>query len=86
MAFKNAESDVEEFVQGGATDSEDMEFSDFEHSASRLPAAPVPNTDTRENLLAFAQPADREKLKLHRISEIHLLLDSCPVGIDGCES
>jgi hypothetical protein len=49
-------------------------------------AGPVPNADTRDNLLAFAQPADREKLKLHRISEIHLLLNSCPVGIDGCES
>ena len=47
-------------------------------------AAPVPNADTRENLLAFAQPADREMLKLHRISEIHLLFDSCPVGIDSC--
>ncbi len=58
-----------------------------ERNRSRSPTGcSGPNGYPRDCLLAFAHPADREKLKLHRISVIHLLLDSGPVGIDGCDS
>jgi hypothetical protein len=37
----------------------------------------------RRSLLPFAHPTNCEMLKLHRVSEIHLLFDSGTIGIDG---
>jgi len=43
LASKNAEIDVWDFAQNGAADSDGMEFSAFEHCASRLSLSPERN-------------------------------------------